>query len=238
MLEAMIRVHDLRKSFLQGDRPVPVLRGLDLRVGRGEFVALVGRSGSGKSTLLNLVAGLELPDAGEVEVNGVDLGALDDRRRTVFRRDSIGIVFQLFNLIPALPALDNVALPGLLAGRPRTEVEARALELLARVGLADRARAFPDQLSGGEQQRVATARALINDPAVILADEPTGNLDSESGERTLDLLRTLVDQDGQTILMATHDPAAARRSTRIVTLAEGKVREELPGERLAVPSRA
>jgi putative ABC transport system ATP-binding protein len=238
MLEAMIRVHDLRKSFLQGDHPVPVLRGLDLRVGRGEFVALVGRSGSGKSTLLNLVAGLELPDAGKVEVNGVDLGALDDRRRTVFRRDSIGIVFQLFNLIPALPALDNVALLGLLAGRPRTEVEARALELLARVGLADRARAFPDQLSGGEQQRVATARALINDPAVILADEPTGNLDSESGERTLDLLRTLVDQDGQTILMATHDPAAARRSARIVTLAEGKVREELPGERLAVPSRA
>jgi len=238
MLEPMIQVHDLRKSFLQGDRPVPVLHGLDLHVRRGEFVALVGRSGSGKSTLLNLVAGLELPDAGRVEVDGVDLGALDDRRRTVFRRDSIGIVFQLFNLIPALSALDNVALPGLLAGRPRAGVEARALELLSRVGLADRACAFPDQLSGGEQQRVATARALINDPAVVLADEPTGNLDSESGESALDLLRTLVDQDGQTILMATHDPAAARRATRIVTLAEGKVREEAPGERLAVPAPA
>jgi putative ABC transport system ATP-binding protein len=226
----MIQLHDLHKSFLQGDRQVPVLRGVDLHVRRGELVALVGRSGSGKSTLLNLVAGLEVPDRGRIEVGGVDVGALDDGRRTVFRRDSIGIVFQFFNLLPVLTALDNVALPGLLAGRRRDAVEARAGDLLARVGLADRAGAFPDQLSGGEQQRVATARALVNEPAVVLADEPTGNLDAESGERTLDLLRGLAEEDGQTILLATHDPAAARRASRIVTLAEGRTLEGDRGE--------
>jgi putative ABC transport system ATP-binding protein len=237
MLGAMIRVHDLHKSFLQGDRPVPVLRGVELHVRRGELVALMGRSGSGKSTLLNLVAGLEMPDRGRVEVDGVDVGALDDGRRTVFRRNAIGIVFQFFNLLPVLSALDNVALPGLLAGRRRDQVAARARDLLARVGMADRAGAFPDQLSAGEQQRVATARALVNDPAVVLADEPTGNLDSENGERTLDLLRGLAEEDGQTILLATHDPAAARRASRIVTLVEGRVLEEDRGERILALSQ-
>jgi putative ABC transport system ATP-binding protein len=228
----MIRVHDLHKSFAHGDGTISVLRGVDLHVRRGELVALVGRSGSGKSTLLNLLAGLEVPDRGRIEVDGVDVGALDDGRRTIFRRDAIGIVFQFFNLLSVLTALDNVALPGLLAGRRREEVEARARDLLARVGMADRGGSFPDQLSGGEQQRVATARALINAPAVVLADEPTGNLDAENGERTLDLLRGLADEDGQTILLATHDPAAARRASRIVTLAEGKVLEEDRGESL------
>ncbi len=232
MLGAMIRVHDLHKSFLQGDRPVPVLQGVELHVRRGELVAIIGRSGSGKSTLLNLVAGLEVPDRGRIEVDGVDVGALDDGRRTVFRRGAIGIVFQFFNLIPVLSALDNVALPGLLAGRRRDEVQARARDLLARVGMVERAGAFPDQLSGGEQQRVATGRALVNDPAVVLADEPTGNLDSENGERILDLLRALAEEEGQTILLATHDPAAARRASRIVTLVEGRVLEEGRGERI------
>ena len=219
----MIRISDLHKTFRAGGRALPVLRGVDLHVRRGEFAALVGRSGSGKSTLLNLVAGLDLPDSGSIQVDGTDVAALDDRERTLFRRDSIGIVFQFFNLIPALSALDNVGLPAMLAGRRRGDVEERALELLARFGLDDRAGDFPDQLSGGEQQRVAVARALVNDPAVVLADEPTGNLDSVNAERTLDLLAGLVAAEGQTILMATHDPVAAARAGRTVVLLEGRI---------------
>jgi putative ABC transport system ATP-binding protein len=211
-----------------------VLRGVDLDVRRGELVAIVGRSGSGKSTLLNLAAGLDVPDAGVIEVGGVDLGGLDDRARTILRRDAIGIVFQSFNLLPVLTAMDNVALPGLLARRDRRDVEARARSLLARVGLEDRAGAFPDQLSGGEQQRVATARALINEPALLLADEPTGNLDTESGERILDLLAGL-SSGGQTILLATHDPSAARRADRVVALDEGRLAEAAPSTTPADP---
>lgn len=220
----MIEVRDLHKSFADGGQTVPVLRGVDLQVGRGEFVALVGRSGSGKSTLLNLVAGLDVPDRGSITIDGVELTSLDDRRRTLFRRDRIGIVFQFFNLLPVLSALDNVALPALLAGRPRQEVEVRARELLARVGLGGRADDFPDRLSGGEQQRVATARALVNDPALILADEPTGNLDAESAARTLELLAGLAERDGQTVLMATHDAAATSRAGRTVALVDGRIR--------------
>jgi putative ABC transport system ATP-binding protein len=234
-LDCAIRVRDLHKSFREAGQAHHVLRGVDLDIRRGELVALVGRSGSGKSTLLNLLAGLEVPDRGTIEVGGVDLGALGDTRRTVFRRDSIGIVFQFFNLIPVLTALDNVALPGFLAGRPRQGVEERARDLLARVGMADRAGAFPDQLSGGEQQRVATARALINGPAVILADEPTGNLDSENADRTLELLQGLATEDGHTILIATHDATVARRASRIVGLVDGVV-EELPAERAPHPA--
>ncbi|MFN2432827.1 MAG: ABC transporter ATP-binding protein [Gemmatimonadota bacterium] len=219
----MIRVEDVHKSFGEPGRAIAVLRGLDLDVGAGEFVALVGRSGSGKSTLLNLVAGLEVADRGRIQVDGTDLAALDDTRRTLFRRDHVGIVFQFFNLLPVLSALDNVALPAHLAGRPRREVERRALALLERFELAGRAAAFPDELSGGEQQRVATARALMNDPRLILADEPTGNLDSASGERTLDLLADLSRRDGRTVLMVTHDPAAAARADRSVTLRDGTV---------------
>ena len=227
----MIRVRELHKSFEQGGRRVPVLRGVELEVARGEFVALAGRSGSGKSTLLNVIAGLEPADRGSVTIDGMELTALDDRRRTVFRRDSIGIVFQFFNLLTVLTVLDNVALPALLAGRPRRAVQARARDLLSRVGLGDRAGAFPDELSGGEQQRVAAARALINRPAVILADEPTGNLDSASAEGTLDLLVELAAEDGQTILMATHDQAAAARAGRTVTLLDGRVvHEHVPAE--------
>jgi putative ABC transport system ATP-binding protein len=232
----MIRVRDLYKSFDAGARPVHVLEGVDLAVERGEFVALAGRSGSGKSTLLNLIAGLERPDRGSIRVGGTELTSLDERRRTIFRRDSIGIVFQFFNLLPVLSALDNVALPALLAGCPRDAADERALGLLARVGMSERADALPDQLSGGEQQRVATARALINDPAVVLADEPTGNLDSGNAERVLDLLADLAARDRQTILMVTHDPVAAARAQRVLTLSDGRVTEGSPEP--AVVSRA
>jgi putative ABC transport system ATP-binding protein len=218
----VIHLRDVRKAFGGPAQRVEVLRGVDLDVARGELVALIGRSGSGKSTLLNVIAGLEPPDGGTVRVEGVDLGRLDDGRRTVFRRDRIGIVFQAFNLIPVLSALDNVALPARLAGAGAEAVR-RARELLERVGLEARADAFPDELSGGEQQRVATARALVNRPAVVLADEPTGNLDAESAERTLALLAGLAGEDGRTVLLATHDPAAAARAGRVLALEDGRV---------------
>jgi putative ABC transport system ATP-binding protein len=218
----VIHLRDVRKAFGGPAQRVEVLRGVDLDVARGELVALIGRSGSGKSTLLNVIAGLEPPDGGTVRVEGVDLGRLDDGRRTVFRRDRIGIVFQAFNLIPVLSALDNVALPARLAGAGAEAVR-RARELLERVGLEGRADAFPDELSGGEQQRVATARALVNRPAVVLADEPTGNLDAESAERTLALLAGLAGEDGRTVLLATHDPAAAARAGRVLALEDGRV---------------
>jgi putative ABC transport system ATP-binding protein len=219
----LIHVHQLYKSFGEASREIAVLRGVDLSVGRGEFVALLGRSGSGKSTLLNIIAGLEVPDRGTVLIEGTDLAALDDRRRTLLRRERIGIVFQFFNLLPVLSALDNVALPALLAGRPRGEVEERARRLLGRVGMGGREDAYPDRLSGGEQQRVATARALINAPAVVLADEPTGNLDALNSERTLELLAGLAGEDGRTVLMATHDEAAAARAQRAVALVDGRI---------------
>jgi putative ABC transport system ATP-binding protein len=218
----VIHLRDVRKAFGGPAQRLEVLRGVDLDVEPGELVALIGRSGSGKSTLLNVIAGLEPPDGGIVRVEGVDLGRLDDRRRTVFRRDRIGIVFQAFNLIPVLSALDNVALPARLAGAGAEAVR-RARELLERVGLEGRADAFPDELSGGEQQRVATARALVNRPAVVLADEPTGNLDAESAERTLALLAGLAGEDGRTVLLATHDPAAAARAGRVLALEDGRV---------------
>jgi putative ABC transport system ATP-binding protein len=218
----VIHLRDVRKAFGGPAQRVEVLRGVDLDVQPGELVALIGRSGSGKSTLLNVIAGLEPPDGGTVRIEGVDLGRLDDGRRTVFRRDRIGIVFQAFNLIPVLSALDNVALPARLAGAGAEAVR-RARELLERVGLEARADAFPDELSGGEQQRVATARALVNRPAVVLADEPTGNLDAESAERTLALLAGLAGEDGRTVLLATHDPAAAARAGRVLALEDGRV---------------
>ena len=220
--QPVIHLRDVRKAFGGPAQRVEVLRGVDLEVDPGELVALIGRSGSGKSTLLNVIAGLEPPDGGTVRIEGVDLGRLDDRRRTVFRRDRIGIVFQAFNLIPVLSALDNVALPARLAGAGAEAVR-RARELLERVGLEGRADAFPDELSGGEQQRVATARALVNRPAVVLADEPTGNLDAESAERTLALLAGLAGEDGRTVLLATHDPAAAARAGRVLALEDGRV---------------
>jgi len=219
----MIQVRNLSKTFSDGDRRQSVLRDLSFEVADHEFVALLGRSGSGKSTLLNLLAGIETADAGSVEFAGVDLTRLDDDRRTRLRRDSIGIVFQFFNLLPVLTVLDNVLLPAELSGRTASTVRARALQLLRELGLAGRENELPDHLSGGEQQRVAIARALINEPRLLLADEPTGNLDSTTGAATLDLLARINREHGLTVVMATHSRQAAAVSSRVVRLQDGQL---------------
>ncbi|MFF9068445.1 ABC transporter ATP-binding protein [Streptomyces sp. NPDC014891] len=208
-------------------RDVRALDGVDLDFRAGTFTAVMGPSGSGKSTLLQCAAGLDRPTSGRVEVGGVALEGLSERRLTLLRRDRIGFVFQSFNLLPALTAAQNVALPLRLAGRRPARAEVR--EALARVGLAGRERRRPGELSGGQQQRVAIARALITRPAVLFGDEPTGALDSTTSREVLDMLRELVDRDGQTIVMVTHDPVAAARADRVVFLVDGRVAGELPG---------
>ncbi|KOG36539.1 MULTISPECIES: ABC transporter ATP-binding protein [Streptomyces] len=207
-------------------RDVRALDGVDLDFAAGTFTAVMGPSGSGKSTLLQCAAGLDRPTAGSVEVGGVALDGLSERRLTLLRRDRIGFVFQSFNLLPSLTAAQNVALPLRLAGRRPSRTEVR--EALARVGLAGRERHRPGELSGGQQQRVAIARALITRPAVLFGDEPTGALDSTTSREVLGMLRDLVDRDGQTIVMVTHDPAAAARADRVVFLVDGRLAGELP----------
>ncbi|MCX5227029.1 ABC transporter ATP-binding protein [Streptomyces sp. NBC_00233] len=207
-------------------RDVRALDSVDLDFRAGTFTAVMGPSGSGKSTLLQCAAGLDRPTSGQVEVGGVALEGLSERRLTLLRRDRIGFVFQSFNLLPALTAAQNVALPLRLAGRRPSRTEVR--EALARVGLAGRERHRPGELSGGQQQRVAIARALITRPAVLFGDEPTGALDSTTSREVLDMLRELVDRDGQTIVMVTHDPVAAARADRVVFLVDGRVAGELP----------
>jgi len=219
----MIRLEELQKTFKDGDHSQQVLQDLSLEVAKGEFVALLGRSGSGKSTLLNCIAGIEMPDAGHVRVAGQDITRMNDVARTRLRRDSIGIVFQFFNLLPVLTVLDNVLLPAELAGRSGQAVRARARELLDELGLADRHNELPDHLSGGEQQRVAMARALINQPTLLLADEPTGNLDSKTGAATLELLARINRDQGVTVIMATHSHQAATLAHRVVQLADGRI---------------
>jgi len=205
-----------------------VLDGVDLDIGRGETVALRGRSGSGKSTLLNLIGGIDAPDAGSVTVAGIDLTGLTERDRTLFRREHIGFVYQAFNLVPTLNVGDNVRLVLELNRVPAADASARIAELLEAVGLRDRADSYPDVLSGGEQQRIAIARALAHQPAVLLADEPTGNLDDGTAEGVLDLLDTLVRASGRTMLIATHSAQVASRCDRIIELHNGRL-EEAPG---------
>ena len=200
-----------------------MLDGAELEVARGEFVAVVGRSGSGKSTLLHLLGGLDRPDAGEIELDGVQLDRLDDRGLTAVRRRKIGFVFQAFHLLPELTGAENVLLPSRLA-RDGIEAAPRAKELLDRLGLATIARRLPTELSGGEQQRLAIARALINHPALVLADEPTGNLDEESGAAVLDLLRRVTDSD-RSVLLVTHDRAATGIADRVLRLEGGRLVE-------------
>jgi putative ABC transport system ATP-binding protein len=221
----VVRLEGLSKAFEEGGRQRLVLDRVDYEFGRGQFVVLLGHSGSGKSTLLNLISGIDRPTAGHVSVLGRRITALGERERTLFRRDHIGFVFQFFNLIPTLSVLENVTLPQELAGRPRRELEAGAMRLLERVGLADRRDAHPDKLSGGEQQRVAIARALAHDPLLVLADEPTGNLDDETGERVLALLLELTRDAGRTLLMATHNPDIAPRADRVLQLHDGRLME-------------
>ncbi len=221
--ESAVRAVNLARTFEVGETKVEALRGIDLEVGVGQFVALVGPSGSGKSTFLNLVGGLDRPTEGELWVNGVELSASKEKVLTEHRRRRVGFVFQSFNLLPRLSALENVALPLMFVGVPERGRINRARELLSRVGLADRLDHRPTQLSGGEQQRVAIARALVNRPAIILADEPTGNLDTATGAEIMALLRRLNREQGVTLLLVTHDAEAASFADRVVQLRDGRI---------------
>ncbi|NCC36271.1 MAG: ABC transporter ATP-binding protein [Chloroflexia bacterium] len=202
--KTLIQLDGVSKSYEEAERKRVVLHELSLQVNRGELVVLMGKSGSGKSTLLNLISGIDQPDAGKVCVDGQTLNQLNERARTLFRRRSVGFVFQFFNLVPTLTVRENVLLPLELNGQTGTKAERKAQTMLEAVGLGDRGASYPDRLSGGEQQRIAIARALVHDPALILADEPTGNLDVETGRQVLDLLDRLTRQAGKTIVMVTH----------------------------------
>jgi putative ABC transport system ATP-binding protein len=224
-----VEVHGLVKAFGEGGAQVRALDGVDLVVGSGEMVAIMGPSGSGKSTLLHIVGALETPSGGTVAVAGRRYDGADDKTLTRLRRDHIGFIFQFFNLLGSLSAEENVLLPGLIARRTDAAVRRRAVELLELVGLADRASHTPAELSGGQQQRVSIARALLLEPELVLADEPTGNLDTRSGRDVLRVLRGLSRAEGRTILMVTHDPAAAAVADRVVFLRDGRVAGEVPG---------
>lgn len=218
-----IHLSGIDRRFREGEREHVVLDSLDLDIRQGEIVALRGRSGSGKSTLLNLIAGIDAPDAGCVTVAGVVLTQLSEHERTLFRREHIGFVYQAFNLVPTLKVADNVRLVLELNKVPESIATSRIRELLGAVGLADRAGSYPDVLSGGEQQRVAIARALAHEPAVLLADEPTGNLDDTTAAEVLDLLDRLVRASGHTMLIATHSQNAASRCDRVIELHNGQL---------------
>ena len=213
------------KIYREGESERVVLREVDLRVAAGEIVVLLGRSGSGKSTLLNLVSGIDHPTAGTVRVLGVEVPGLSETARTRFRRRRVGFIFQFFNLIPTLTVEENLRLPLELNGVEGAAGRARALALLAAVGLTERAASFPDRLSGGEQQRVAVARALVHDPALVLADEPTGNLDAESAREVLRLLAGLARQAGKTVVAVSHSEEVAASADRVLTLADGRLSE-------------
>jgi putative ABC transport system ATP-binding protein len=218
----MISLENVSRAYGTGDKAVPAVQGVSVTIEPGTFVTIVGTSGSGKSTLLHLMGALDRPTSGAVRLEGKDIGRMSDDERTLLRRDRIGFVFQFFNLLPTLTALENVALAARLAGRSASETRERAGLLLERVGLGARKGHRPDELSGGEMQRVAIARALMMDPPLLLADEPTGNLDSTTGASVLELLRGAVDSH-RTVVLVTHDPVIARRGDRTLTMADGRL---------------
>ena len=218
-MPTLVRLHRVSKDFTEGSLTRHVLREADLAVDEGTFVAIRGRSGSGKSTVLNLVAGIDRPTTGDVYVDETCITRLSPRDRTLYRRDHMGFVFQFFNLIPTLTVLENVLLPAELGGD--AAARARAGDLLERVGLADRRDTFPDRLSGGEQQRVAIARALVRDPRLVLADEPTGNLDDATGVAVMELLDAVTRRAGKTLLLVTHSREVAARADRVLTIEDG-----------------
>jgi putative ABC transport system ATP-binding protein len=219
----MIEVLEATKVYRRGRTEVRALAGVSLTVPRGQFLSVMGPSGSGKSTLLNLLGALDVPSGGSIRIDGQELARMDDGALSAFRRERLGFVFQFFNLMPTLTAVENVMLPGLLAGRPRAPLLSRAEALLETVGLRGRAWHRPDELSGGEMQRVAVARALLTEPALLLADEPTGNLDSKTGAEVLRLLREATRERQLTVVMVTHDERAAAVGDRIVRLADGVI---------------
>ena len=208
----LIEIRNLSKSYRRGGQDIPVLTDVSFDIGRGEFLALMGPSGSGKSTLLNCLAGIDRVDSGSITVSGRDITLLDETELAEWRSVSVGFIFQFYNLIPVLNAVENVELPLLLSHLSKKDRRERALTALRIVGLADRSKHYPRQLSGGQEQRVAIARAIVTDPAVLVADEPTGDLDSKSAEEILDLMQTFNKEFGKTIVMVTHDPRAASRA--------------------------
>ena len=222
-VSVIVRIQDLLKTYEEGGQQRRVLDCVNAEIYQGEFFVMLGKSGSGKSTLLNLLSGIDTPDSGSVLIDGTDITALGDTGQTLFRRDNIGIIFQFFNLIPTLTALENITLPQELRGDRRGVTEMRARQVLERIGLANRADSFPDKLSGGEQQRVAIARALVHEPKLLLADEPTGNLDEDTGQQILHLLLELTREAGKTLIMATHNPEIVPFADRVCRIHEGRL---------------
>ncbi|HHJ18906.1 MAG TPA: ABC transporter ATP-binding protein [Gammaproteobacteria bacterium] len=219
----MLSLQGLCHDYREGERTRRVLDHVELEIAEGEFVAILGRSGSGKSTLFNLISGIDQPRGGAIRMDGRDLSSLNERDRTLFRRRHIGFIYQFFNLLPTLTVRENLLLPLELNGLPPR----RADELLEAVALPDRAAAYPDRLSGGEQQRVAIARALVHDPRLVLADEPTGNLDLQTGQRILEMLDRLVREAGKTLVLATHSRAVAERADRVLALVDGRFTQDV-----------
>ncbi|MCL6471820.1 MAG: ABC transporter ATP-binding protein [Firmicutes bacterium] len=228
MAKAVV-VTDLTRRYSLGEVLVTALDSVSISITHGEFVSIMGTSGSGKSTLLNLIGGLDRFDSGKVIVDGLDIASLDENELAKYRRERIGFIFQSYNLIPTLTALQNVELPLIFAGVPKDERSRRAESMLQAVGLGQRANHRPTELSGGEQQRVAVARALINNPSIILGDEPTGNLDSKTGEEIMRLLTWLNKEKGLTIIMVTHDAEKARHADRIIHIKDGRIINQIEG---------
>lgn len=224
----MIVLQHVSKHYTHLEQPVTALHDVDLTIGRGEFVAIMGPSGSGKSTLLNLLSALDKPSSGKILLAGQEIGAMDDDKVTLFRREKIGLIFQFFNLLPTMTAVENVLLPVLLARKATESDRAQATQLLEQVGLGHRLDHKPGALSGGEMQRVAIARAFMTKPPILLADEPTGNLDSQSGQEVLRLLRHQAEHHGTTVVMVTHDAQAAKVGTRLIVIRDGRIEADAP----------
>ncbi len=222
----LLEVKHLTKTYQRGSQPVHALRGVSLKLTDGHFYSVMGPSGSGKSTLLHILGGLDRPTAGEVVFDGKQVGSFSDNELALFRRRSLGFIFQFFNLLPMLSAVENVALPLLLDGQKMSDIKPQALALLKQMNLVDRADHKPDQLSGGEMQRVAIARAMITKPLLVLADEPTGNLDTKTGQMVLELLSKMSKENGVAVLMVTHDPKAASYGDRVIRMRDGSIESE------------
>ena len=221
--KAVLTATGLMKEYIDGERKLRVLNGVDLQVMGGEFLSIIGQSGSGKSTLLHLLGALDRPTEGSVVLNGLDYASLSDRKLAALRSQEVGFIFQFHHLLPEFTALENVIMPGMIARRPQPDVVRRAEELLLRVGLKERMNHRPSKLSGGEQQRVAVARALLNNPTLVLADEPTGNLDAETSREVLELLIEITKGAGKSLVMVTHDLAIAAKADRALTLKQGRL---------------